>query len=369
MAEIVYELYPFIVALYLVDALAWVSTREVVFASLTGESFRTRRPGLNLIGLLPFAMDLRVAANRPIATRSGVLVPPEGPVTAGALSNPSNYQTVPYTEARQAKVEHTTVKFNDFTRWKAPTPGAALHVQALVLELSGLPEAQRDDRIRKQLRAAFDPDEARRRLDEFSAATEPLVALDDALFFTIFIVLPGCAILAPAIPALMAIVAALSACLWAVTAAATVRLARRLATLGILRPDAVRLATALLLPPTAFRGRHALVAELVHDLEPLAIAAALAPGECHGQLVRAERAAVERALAAESPDHWKHAWKLRSELLTDLLERTGLPETEPVAPRGSEVGLICPACTAAYRPGFERCSDCNVTLVPAIPNS
>lgn len=29
--------------------------------------------------------------------------------------------------------------------------------------------------------------------------------------------------------------------------------------------------------------------------------------------------------------------------------------------------MFCPECRAEYRPGFTRCSDCDVELVPAIP--
>ena len=82
------------------DALAWVSSREVVFTSLAGDRFRVRKPGLNLLGLLPIAIDFRVAHYRPLFTRTGVLVPPAGQVTAGALSDPAEYSEVTYEEAR-----------------------------------------------------------------------------------------------------------------------------------------------------------------------------------------------------------------------------------------------------------------------------
>jgi hypothetical protein len=366
LSEVVRELYPFVVALYLIDGLAWISNREVVFTSLTGEGFRVRRPGANLMGLLPIAMDFRVAADRPILTTGGVLVPPPGQVTAGALSDPAEYSALAYEEAARSAVEHTTIRFPGTTRWKAPSAGAAKGVKTVIDDLAMLPEEQRDDRIRERLEAALDSAEARRRLEEFMAAADPLVALDDALFFTFLAVVPGGAILVPDNPVFLATVAVLATGLWAATGIATVRFSRLLAKLGLVRPDGLRLATVLLMPPLAFRGAHVLGSDLLHDLEPVAVAAALGPAKGFENIARAEIAAVDRALGAGGDDAWNRAWRLRSELLTRLLERYELHDAEGTAPQEGEGGLVCPECGVSYRSGFEFCSDCNVPLVTAL---
>jgi len=124
-----------------------------------------------------------------------------------------------------------------------------------------------------------------------------------------------------------------------------------------------RLVTVLLPPPIAFRGVQALAADLFPDVEPAAVAAHLFADERLRPLLRAEVAAVERALAADANEAWRWAWSRRGEALRGFLDRLDLTEEDLAAPTGAGVGGICPACAAAYRPGFDRCSDCGVALV------
>jgi hypothetical protein len=363
MVEVVRELLPFAVALYLFDAMAWVSEREVVFASLLGRDYRIRRRGLNLVGLLSTAVDLRVCANRPLVTPRAVLLPPSGPVTPGALTDPAAYGVVELADAASAVVDHTTVRFPGGRAWKAPSAAVARSVHGLILELSVHPPGDREARIRAEQERAFDHRGVGRRLEAFLTAVDPLFPLNDALFALVFLVLPVCAVLAGSGPALVGAVSLLTAALWAVTAAATFRLARRLDAQGLLRPDMTRLITVLLPPPIAFRGVQALAADILPDVEPAAVAAHLLSDDRLRPLLRAEVAAVARALAADGTEEWRWAWSRRDAALRGLLDRLNLSEDDLAAPVGAGVGGICPACAAAYRPGFDRCSDCGVALI------
>jgi hypothetical protein len=235
----------------------------------------------------------------------------------------------------------------------------------LLLELSELSPEDREARISEYHENAFDHEAVGKRLEEFLDAVAPVQPLGDALFFMVFMVLPGCAFVAPSSHALVAGISVLTGVLWAGTAVVTFRLARRLSNQGGLRPDMTRLATVLLPPPTAFRGVHVLAADLFHDVEPVAVAAGLLPAEQLKPLLRAEFAAVGRAVEAGGTDDWRHAWSQRGEMLSRLLDRLGLCEADLEVTAGAEVGGVCPECCAAYRPGFDRCSDCGVALISA----
>lgn len=363
MVHFVRELFPFAVALYLFDAVAWVTARQVVFASMFGDRFRIRRRGLNLLGLLPTGLDLRTCADRPLVTPRVVLLPPSGPVTAGALTDPEHYRLVELEAATAAVVDHTSVAFGGGLMWKAPSVAAASHFRGFILELASLPNDGREVRLREYEETAFDHEAVKQRIDTFSTAVDPLLPLCDALFVLIYLVLPVSAFLVPAGPSLSGGLSALAAGLWLALGWMTVRCVGKLAAQGLIRPDMTRLATVLLPPPLAFRGVQALAADLLHDFEPLAVAAHLLPEDRLVPLLRAEIAAVERALAAESADDWRQAWTRRGRSLEQLLERLALgrEELSPAADR--DTGGICPECSASYRPGFDRCSDCDVALL------
>jgi hypothetical protein len=364
MVHFVRELFPFAVALYLFDAVAWVTARQVVFASMFGDRFRIRRSGLNLLGLLPTGLDLRTCADRPLVTPRVVLLPPSGPVTAGALTDPEHYQLVEFEAATAAVVDHTSVVFGDGLKWKAPSVAAARHFRAFILELASLPNDDREVRIREREETAFDHHAVKQRIDAFSIAVDPLLPLGDALFVLVFLVLPVSAFLVPEGPTLTGGLSALAAALWLALGWMTVRCAGKLSAQGLIRPDMTRLATVLLPPPLAFRGVQALAADLLHDFEPLAVAAHVLPEDRLAPLLRAEIAAVERALTAESTGDWRQAWTRRGANLEQLLEGVGLGREELSPSADRDAGGICPECSASYRPGFDRCSDCDVVLLP-----
>jgi len=366
MAGVIRELLPFAVALYLFDALAWVTAREVVVTSLTGTSFRIRRCGLNLLGLLPTTLDLRVCANRPLVTPHTVILPPTGPVTPAALTDPAGCQFVDLSEAAKSVVDHTSISFGGGKTWKASSTAAARSFHSFLVELSRLPAESREARISEYYENAFDHEAVANRLEEFLGAVGPVQPLGDSLFFMVFLMLPGCVIFAPSDPVLVSGVSLITGVLWAVTAAMTFRLARRLADQGGLRPDMTRLATVLLPPPTAFRGVHVLAAGLFHDMEPVAVVAGLLPADQLKPVLRAEIAAVSRAIEAGGTDDWQHAWSQRGKVLSRLLDCVDLSERDLEVTAGAEVGGICPACSASYRPGFGRCSDCAVALIPTV---
>jgi len=369
MQQVVREVLPFAIALYLFDALTWVGARQVVFVSIFGKNFRIRRHGLNLLGLLPTGIDFKTSHDRPILTPHGVWLPPPDPVAVGALTDPDCYRAVGLETAAEAVLEHATVDFGGGLKWKASGVPAARHFFSELSEVVQLPVGNREACIRKHQQAAFDHLAAGRRVDAFLAAVDPLLPFGDALFFLMFLVLPVLALVAPSGPTQLGAVSMLTAAVWLALAVMTFRLSRRLAAEGTLQPDVTRLVTVLLPPPLASRGVQVLAADLLHDFEPAAAAAYLLSADRLAPLLRAEIAAVDRALAADGPDDWRHAWSRRREAVNHLLDRLGISRAELVPAASRDVGGICPECSATYRPGFDRCSDCDVLLVAVSTSS
>ena len=119
---------------------------------------------------------------------------------------------------------------------------------------------------------------------------------------------------------------------------------------------------AMASPISSLRAADLLGRELLADLEPLAVAAALLPADRFGELARhalldlEERAAA--AGAGGSPAAEDEAWlaaALRRALL-GLLERRGLSAEAllaPPVPEDDRVLLWCPRCHAQYLQGVD----------------
>ena len=100
--ELVGEILPVLVALYLVDSALLVRAGQVLFVSGWGGRFEARGPGLRLPGLLPIA-EAVVAASLPLrACADGVFVPTAA--NASASSRSSRCVRSRPTEARSGSV-------------------------------------------------------------------------------------------------------------------------------------------------------------------------------------------------------------------------------------------------------------------------
>jgi hypothetical protein len=346
--DLLSEILPALIALYLVDSAMLVRARQVLFVSGWDGRFEARGPGLRLPGLLPVA-EVVLGVRLPLrATADGVLVP------AGR----GRERLVPFGSMRPVSADGGVVRLGPGTELPVSPHGLVPEVARIIESLRTTRRERRGARLRRELRRRVD----RRALASARARQARLLPtlrlLSGLTFVAIFVVLP--ASLVPELPRRPHPLAALGAAvlLYAATLAASARLltecgfrGRRL--LGALLP-------LLLFPPAAAHAPSIVVRDLYLGFEPLALARQLLPA--------LERERLERPGVRARPVVDDAAWNVDT-LVLELLRRSGQAETPRTRPARRDAGAsaFCPSCGAEYRAGFDRCSDCDEPLAPFAP--
>lgn len=346
--ELVAEILPVLVALYVVDSALIVRSGQLLFVAGWGGRFEARGPGLRLPGLLPFA-EAVLGARLPLrANDTGVWIP------GGRAGD----RLVPYDAMQDVTADAGLVRLGRGLELPVRPRALAPQVARVVERLRRTPRGRRLARLRRELRPRVDP-RALAALRARAARRLPALRLASGLcFLAIFGLLPLS--LVPELPRRPS-----------PTVSLLLVLALYLATLGLsarlLRECGVRggrlfgaLLPLFLFPPAAAHAPSIVLRELYLGFEPLALARSLLPA---GGLDR-----LDLALEPSPPESANPAWSVEA-LVRDLAGKARGAEAEPAAPvqRDAAARSFCPRCRAGYRADFSRCSDCDVALVPFAP--
>jgi hypothetical protein len=339
--DLVAEILPVLVALYLVDSVLLVRGAQVLCVSGWQGRFEVRGPGLRWPGLLPTA-EAFLAVGLPLrATAEGVLVAGRG-----------GDRLVRFETMGPVVVQDGAVRLDARGELPVRPRSAAPEVARVVERLRTTPRGRRLAALRRELRRRCD-ERALAALRQRQLRGAPaLKALGVASFVAIFGLVP--ASLVPELawrPSPLAAVAVALA-LWAATVAVSVRTLRGC---GLGRGPVLSAVLPLLLfPPAAAHAASIVARELYVGFEPLALARLLlAPGEFDRLFRR----------SASVPAGTAEAWDVRA-LVGDLLEKQGVRPAPPPPRHDASAVAFCPSCLAEYRAGFDRCSDCETPLAP-----
>ncbi len=230
-------------------------------------------------------------------------------------------------------------------------------------ELADLEPVARPARLRAMLEARWDDEPCRPRLRAFLRRSLPLLACQNLLWLSVFVGLPLLVWTPLTVYWPQVALTALAAWL-----ACGVLFRLTLGRLDWLEreawPDGMHRFLALASPISSMRSSDLLARELLGDLEPLAVAAALLPADRFGELARSalldleDRQAASTA-AGEPSAAEDTAWvavELRGRI-ERLLSRRGLSAEKllaPPRPEDDRVRAWCPRCRGQYLRG-ERC--------------
>jgi hypothetical protein len=343
--DLVGEILPVLVALYVIDAAVLVRAGQILFVSGWGGLFEARGPGLRLPGLLPVA-EAVVGVSLPLRARADGVVVPGG----------RNRERLFAFDAMDAvSVEGGAVRLASGVALPVRPPGLAPEVARVLERLRTTPRGRRLARLRRELRRRSDP----RALSSLRAREARMLPalrwLSGLVFLALFVLLPMS--LTPALPRRPSPLVALlvSLVLYAATVGVSARLlldcgVRGKRLLGSLLP-------LLLFPPAAAHAPSIVARDLFLGFEPAALARELLPPPARDRF--------ERLSGPASPPA---AWDLAA-LVQGLVARgrvRGAPLSPP--PRvDATAHAFCPRCLAEYRAGFSRCRDCDTALVPFAP--
>jgi len=358
MPRILAELFPWLVALHVLDGLAWVRGEQWLLVSSWGRRMRLREAGLRLAGLGPAAEAVSTGRTPIALTDAGVYRPPRG-----SRLDAAEAELVPWAALGRLEVEQATVRAGGRRLAVAPTPAVAHATARLVRELCPLAPAARRAHLARAAEDAADVQAVGAVRERHLALARPLRVLAAALFGLLFVALP-LALFAPAPwrPRLDLVLAAVAVTYAATVAASVLTLRRCGRTAGAI---AGTLAPLVLFPPAAIHALTLVGRDLYAPFHPLAVAAALLDRPAFAALARREyhRMAGARARATGTPlADW---WTSEETIWRAVVAAVGLAPDDVLAPpprADAAAATYCPACAAEYRDGFALCGDCGVPL-------
>lgn len=358
MHELLVELYPWIVALWVLDALAEPRRGHLLVVSGPGRP-RLVRAGLHLAGLSPLA-EVIALHDLPWLTagaRTFLREPGRGedaPLVTGAALEPHDAVAL----AGASRVGKKLVVASR-TVLVAPTPEWAESLRVRLAEGAagrGAAQLAADVADARALRARQRPYLLALRALAPALAAGALGLWPLAAWAPDRLPVPAEALLL----ALAGLVLAIAA-----TGAAMLRAC------GEGWGGSVRAGLYLAVyPVAALRPLGHLSRSLYRRFAPPAALAALLPPSALADFAARELARARLSRAATPPE-LAPAWEARREALSAVLAAAGLSEAEVSAPPAPEEGAAgyCPLCRAQYRPGFGRCADCGVAAEPLAPGA
>lgn len=355
------DLFPFLAALYVLDAVAWVRSGHLLLASRAGGWWSVLHPGIRLAGLLPVDAAFAVSRHGPLPTPAGVFLP-DPQAHGAAVYDPERWTLLPYDRIERLEVEEDKVLFGGSRELRLPSRAHAESLAARLREIRETPAGRREKRIQKELRGTFDLAAVRARRTLFQAAALPARIFGTALFLVLFAGLPA-VLYREGAEALLEPFVSLALLLFVLTVLALVWAGSHLRGQGALRRRPP-LSSVLFSPVAAPRSAAHLARDLFHDFDATAVAAAVLPQPRAVEWLRGELHATAWA-ATRADAEWQAAWSLRRDLLQRTLETLGVTEAEALVPprRDAEALAWCPFCDTEYREDLATCRDCALPLI------
>jgi hypothetical protein len=358
MHELLCELFPWIVALYLVDGLADLRRGHVLFI-VGPRRARLLRSGLHLAGLSPFderidAHDLPfLAGSRHVFFFDPRRRSDPALVAASDLEAVERSALAPVTrEGSKICARGRTVLLAPGSRWAERLRDELAALAALAAG-AALPDRPAPDALAaaRALRARERPFILAGRAVAALAAVTTFVLAPLSAYGPVSFLLPAGAVLS-ALAALVLAGAAIAGALSRVSGE----------TLGASLVSALHLVAWPIggLRPLAHASRA-----LLRGFDAATVAAAvLAPAD-FGRFAAREIRRARLSRDVTDPE-LAPAWDARVARLSALLASAGVAEADVSAPpqRSVGAGAWCPICEAQYRPGYATCSDCMVATLP-----
>ena len=366
-------------ALYLGECLVWIPAQGLLLAAAgrrwttrtSDGGFGNRGGAFRPISLLPW--DHRGLLWIPDGCACG----PEGVVAFLADQpgrRPRPAQTgifLTWPEAAALTRRDRTLRHGDRVFLKARHETAARRILERLHDLAALPAAEREARLRSDLRAPLDPVPAAERLAAARAAARPLTILATLLFTYCFVFAPAVGVILGPQRALLGLFA--GALLFHLPLLALFPRAHRRVAPGRRAERWTEFAKLVLSPPMAMRAADLVWLHGLEGLHPLAVLAAEKDDAGLRALGRALLLDHRHPLGLEecpAPAAATEAWHRREWVaaLEERLRAEGLDPDALARPAGDwEPGTAsyCCRCQQGYATGAETCSDCRLPLLPA----
>lgn len=347
MYQLLEELLPWFLGLYVLDSVAFEAANETLFVCRHRVFAAVRGPFV--AGLLPWSEVVSAAAWSVRFSRAAVHWPEAGGFAAVAWES-------------LGPIEQTDRTIRAGGRsLRLPSPRDARHLAALLARLRDTPPARREAELASAFRDRSDVGALRGLRERADRHGRVLAGLGAFLLVGLFVVIPlGLGQRFPWVPDPARVLAMVALAYVAIVALSW----RTLRSCGVPGGAALgMLSNLFFLPATAAHVRSFLARHLYAAFDPLALAAVFLPEPAFRRYAREAFHRIRTEGAGGVPDHARlaeAAWR-------QVVSESGRKEQEILsAPTTSDftAASYCPLCSTEYRPHFSDCSDCRVALLP-----
>ena len=356
-------LFPCIVILYLIDCIAYVRKGHLLLVANFGKSFKLKRPGIHLNGILPIARAIVLNNIKIYFTKIGIYILEDDNLSNNLISEVNYYDCLEYKDITEVSTDGKDVNINGKKRIKTQSAIIAGQLGKIIESLKLSDPSERGTKIKGFLEKTMNLEEVRLINTSHQKILFWLEMLCILLFVFCFIELPILLYfnLFPFfnIYILLAYIAILYVLVIVLSIFAERRIYQRR------RRGSFALLSLLLSPVSAIKALSSFTRDIFAEFDYLAVAAELLPQSGFKVLMGTELARISNLRDLAHNSDLEEYWQIKEECLHDLLAEVGVPLEEILAaPQKRDVSAetYCPVCNAEYRPGFTRCGDCGVPL-------
>lgn len=359
------DLYPWLIALWLMEGVILVRPLHFVLVSHLGRRFTVRAPGLRLAGLLPVSRSFLAHHASVGLTAEGITVLTNRFPTEAARYERESFAILPYEAIGGVTAEGSTIRWDKRHETRLPSAAFASLLMERVRELVTLDPRRRAEKLASYEAKSFDAEAAIRLGEDLARPVALLKGAATSVFLLVLVLYPVLVYAELATYRWLALwlIALLSAQLTVFVFAC--RLNREMKKRG-LNVNAGLLPWMLVYPPAAMHAPNSLTRDLYQVFDHVTVAAAILPRRQAIRLIRSELYGIRHAEATSDEKTWIDCWKRRRRELVALIQRQGWSEDEVLAaPERSDpvAARFCPLCHAEYVERAETCTDCRFELV------
>jgi len=364
MQDVFEVLFPYLVALYVLDCIQFVSRHHLLLTSLTGRRFRLHRAGVYLTGILPIGRTF-LTHDLPLwVTTEGIYYLRANSPAPQIAEQPMDRQFTSFRDLKSLQAEGKRVIFNGDANIKFPSADSARRWVSLIQKLQHHPPSERTNIICTLLGQTQCTTRLLQLKKLHAKVLSSLELTGSLLFMGTFILLP-LALYSPLkhhvrFDLLIALIAAIYL--------ATIILAFRshsVLYVGDRSGRAQFLLSLVFSPVNAIHAGCSLTKDLYSRFDYLTLCACFLSPEALGLLIRREAIRIDSRQSLAYSQDWNEFWQLKKSALKRLLEPLGVCLADikrPPEKQDPTAKWYCPACLTEYVKNAEICCDCGAAL-------
>jgi hypothetical protein len=364
MLELLRVIFPYLIALYMLDCISYLNKHQFVIGTLNGRRFRLRKNGINLVGLLP-SSQIYLVQNLPISLAAeGMYYVPYDRLNDTGVYGAGEFSLLPYEEVEKLEIDEKSLKYRDQVIIKSPSNLFVLKLLDFLSRLNSCKSQDRPSIISHYLSKRYDIDEVGK-LKKAAAPSLFYLYLSGYILFALVFITTPVAIYSDLyryINIYLLVGYILIAYLFILFY--TGRLNRKL-----FKPDkGIRVISFLSLVFSPINAIHAsiyITKNLYHAFDLATLAAVFLKDSAFKEIARKEYFAIKKVQCGATDKSWHDYLEKKEAYLLKTIKKASCTLEEIIAPpdrQDDSAEKYCPICLAEYTQGPTRCSDCEIDL-------